>query len=144
MFPICFLCSSFRDCLSSSHRGFSKGLILPFTSMNAVVKFFSPSLSLLCPALLSAGGAPPAVEAVVWAYVAGRRWRCWAACSLCAAWACWGSPSAPTTGFTWKRVSYFPSTRARRYACPSTLAYGESASSLVSWRLAQLTGLGFK
>lgn len=53
-------------------------------------RYFISFVPLLAP--LSAGGTPPpAVGTVEWAYVAGRRWRCWAACSLFAPWACWGS-----------------------------------------------------
>lgn len=78
--------------------------------------------------------APPAVEAVLWAYVAGRRWRCWAACLLFAPWACWASPWAQITGSTWRRASSFLSTRPQTSACPSTQASGGCVSWLVSKR----------
>lgn len=78
--------------------------------------------------------APPAVEAVLWAYVAGRRWRCWAACLLFAPWACWASPWAQITGSTWRRASSFLSTRPLTSACPSTQASGGCVSWLVSKR----------
>lgn len=78
--------------------------------------------------------APPAVEAVLWAYVAGRRWRCWAACLRFAPWACWGSPWAQITGSTWRRASSFLSTRPQTSACHSTPASGGCVSWLVSKR----------
>lgn len=93
---------------------------------------FTPPISPL--QLFFPPAAPPAVEAVVWAFAAGRRWRCWAACLLCAPWACWGSPSAPTTGSTWRRASSCPSTRPPRCTCRCTAACGGSVSWQVSGR----------
>lgn len=73
----------------------------------------------------------PLLERRWWVCVGGRLWRCWAVCLPCAVWACWESPSAQTTGSTWRRESSCLSTRAQRYACPSTQASGES----VSWQV---------